>query len=236
MEQLTFTIDGMTCESCVAKLTEAFSKIDGVDSTKIDLATKQATVSINHSIPLQQFKDSISQWSKYKITNDTTTEVAAESKLKTYKPLIILFSYILLVSLGFQLTQSFNLMQFMNHLMAGFFIGLSLFKMLDLKAFQEGFSSYDPLAQRTVKYGFIYPFIELTLGMLFLLNLLIPLASIITIIILSITTYGVVKRLRSPLKIQCACLGSGFNLPLSFVTVTENLIMIMMALINLIYL
>lgn len=236
MEKLTFTIEGMTCESCVDKITEAFSNIHGVVSTNIDLATKQATVSLHHSIPIQKFKDSISQWSKYKIAEDIQTVPAPDSKLKTYKPLIILFSYILLVSLGFQLTQSFNVMQFMNHLMAGFFIGLSLFKMLDLKAFQEGFSSYDPLAQKSVKYGFIYPFIELTIGMLFLLNLMIPLASIITIIILSITTYGVVKRLRSPLKIQCACLGSGFNLPLSFVTVTENVVMIIMAVINLIYL
>ncbi len=128
------------------------------------------------------------------------------------------------MSLGF-----FDSHLFMNHLMAGFFIGLSFFKFLDLKAFAESFSSYDPIAQRWLNYGYIYPFIELTIGLMFIASLALPLANALTIFILSASTIGVYKRLQSKSAFQCACLGTTFNLPLSNVTIAENLMMILMA-------
>ena len=129
------------------------------------------------------------------------------------------------VSLG-----SFNSHLFMNHIMAGFFIGLSFFKFLDLKAFAESFSSYDPIAQRWLSYGYIYPFIELILGLLFIAGKFLLIANSATVIVLTLTTYGVYKRLQSKSSFQCACLGTTFNLPLSNVTIAENLIMIVMSL------
>ncbi len=118
--------------------------------------------------------------------------------------------------------------------MAGFFIGLSFFKFLDLNSFAEAFSNYDPLAQRISGYGRVYPFIELILGLMFISEVGFLGANIITIVILSVTTFGVIKRLQSKSKIQCACAGAGFNLPLSYVTVFENLAMIIMALYGLV--
>jgi len=74
-----------------------------------------------------------------------------------------------------------------------FYIVFSFFKMLDLKGFPASFQMYDPLAKLIPTYGKIYPFIEATLGIMFLMRFQISIALILTIVILSITTIGVVK-------------------------------------------
>jgi hypothetical protein len=117
--------------------------------------------------------------------------------------------------------------------MAGFFIGFSFFKFLDLKAFSDSFSSYDPIAQRFPKYGYIYPLIELLIGLLFITGKALIIANALTLIVLSITTYGVFKRLQTKSDFQCACLGTTFNLPLSNVTIAENIVMILMSMYGL---
>jgi hypothetical protein len=118
--------------------------------------------------------------------------------------------------------------------MAGFFLGLSFFKFLNLKAFSESFSSYDPIAQRFLNYGLVYPFIEFILGLMFISGKVLMIANAITIFILVVTTIGVVKKLQSKSQFQCACLGTTFSLPLSSVTVFENALMIMMAVYSLV--
>ncbi len=229
-----FSIDGMTCESCVEKITEKLKSIPQVQTVKVDLKAKIAVLESPNGINLDQANAVLGDLPKYKISEIGSAvspiNLVEESKLKTYKPLVLIFTYILLVSLSYQVYQgSFHFHIFMNHIMAGFFIGLSFFKFLDLKAFAESFSSYDPLAQRIYSYGKVYPFVELILGLMFISEIGLLSANIVTIVILSITTFGVTKRLQSKSKIQCACAGAGFNLPLSYVTVFENVAMILMA-------
>ena len=110
-----------------------------------------------------------------------------------------------------------------------FFIIFSFFKMLDLKGFSQSFKMYDPLAKRIPLYGLIYPFIETTLGLMFLMRYEINIALIVTLIILSFTTVGVTKTLLSKKSIQCACLGTALKLPMTEATFIENAIMIVMA-------
>ena len=98
-----------------------------------------------------------------------------------------------------------------------------------LKGFPESFKMYDPLAKAIPKYGLVYPFIELILGLLFIARIQIPLALIITIVILGITTFGVIKTLLDKKTIQCACLGTTLKLPMTKATFIENTIMILMA-------
>jgi hypothetical protein len=90
------------------------------------------------------------------------------------------------------------------------------------------------LAKVIPAYGWVYPFIELALGLLFLMRIQIPLALIITLIILGITTIGVTKTLLDKKSIQCACLGTALKLPMTKATFIENSIMIVMAIIMLI--
>lgn len=228
MENSTFTIEGMTCQSCVKTITECISGLAKVSVVDVSLETKSVAITADRKLRLSEVASALAASPKYKVSD--VTELKKESLLKTYKPLITVFSFILLTSLAYQVsTGVFNSHVFMNHLMAGFFLGLSFFKLLDLKAFAESFSGYDPLAQRWLTYGFIYPFIELSLGLLFIANVALGVANLLTIIILAITTFGVYKRLQSKNRFQCACLGTAFSLPLSNVTIAENVAMILMA-------
>lgn len=115
-----------------------------------------------------------------------------------------------------------------------FYIVFSFFKILDLKGFPDSFRMYDPLARAIPAYGWIYPFIEVVLGLLFLMRLYIPIALVITLIVLGITTVGVTKTLLDKKSIQCACLGTALKLPMTEATFIENAIMIVMAIVMLI--
>ncbi len=231
-----YFIDGMTCQSCVKTITEHISDIDGVLFAKVNLENKEVQIGADRNISLEQVSAALIDLPKYAVKNVKTNINLVKpstqfevSLLKTYKPLIIVFAFIFLVSLAYQVSLgAFNIHLFMNHIMAGFFIGLSFFKFLDLKAFAESFSGYDPVAQRWLNYGYVYPLVELLLGLLFIAGKALIFANAVTTIVLTLTTYGVYKRLQSKSAFQCACLGTSFNLPLSNVTIAENLVMIAM--------
>ena len=89
---------------------------------------------------------------------------------------------------------------------------------------------YDPIAKIFPLYGWIYPFIETLLGLLFLLRIQLFISLCATITILGITTIGVTRSLIDKSKIQCACLGTALKLPMTKATFIENFIMIIMAL------
>jgi hypothetical protein len=114
-----------------------------------------------------------------------------------------------------------------------FFIVFSFFKLLDLKGFITSFKMYDPLAKRIPIYALVYPFIEVTLGLLFLFRIGILFSLWMTVLVLGITTVGVTRSLLSKQDITCACLGSVLKLPMTLATFIENAIMILMAIIML---
>ena len=233
-----YQISGMTCETCATKITAAVKKIPDVQSVTVSLLDKVIQIESHKSIELKTVQAVLSGLDKYQVNNINSAEFITEkSYFQIYKPLIFIFLFILLVSLSFQLGQiKFDVQIFMNHIMAGFFISLSFFKFLDVKAFSESFSDYDPLALKFSFYGYMYPFIEIILGMLFVSGLFLMTANVITVLVLSITTFGVLKKLQKKSNIRCACAGTGFSLPLSWVTVFENGFMIMMSLFNICHL
>ena len=121
--------------------------------------------------------------------------------------------------------------EFMLDFMGLFYIVFSFFKMLDLKGFPESFKMYDPLAKRLPIYGWIYPFLETVLGIMFLMRFQVYIAIIMTLVVLGITTVGVTKTLLDKKSIRCACLGTALKLPMTEATFIENTIMIAMALL-----
>lgn len=243
-----YTVQGMTCESCENAITEKISSVPGIVSVKASRQKGNVEITAHRNFTLSELRQALSDLPKYKVlaetktlgseqprqTNDQINKVK-KSFYETYKPLWVLFLFIFLVSLACQVRLgSFDFHLFINHLMAGFFIGFSFFKFLDLKAFAESFSSYDPIAKRWLNYGYVYPFLELALGLLFTSGVALRAANVLTVIILSLTSVGVFQRLRSKSQFQCACLGANFNLPLSNVTIAENLAMILMAVFHLV--
>ncbi len=163
----------------------------------------------------------------------------AENKIGQYKPLLVIIGLILLVTIALasrdgQLDR-FSWQQTMAYFMAGFFLVFSGFKLLDVKGFADGYSTYDLLAQKWPLYGHIYPFIELVLGLAYLVNFQPHLTNVITLIVMTFSGLGVVNSLRQKRQFQCACLGTIIKVPLTTVTLIEDFGMAIMALALLIF-
>jgi hypothetical protein len=125
---------------------------------------------------------------------------------------------------------------FMILYMGIFFIVFSLFKIIDWKGFVEAFSRYDLIGMNFRSYSWIYPAIEFFIGIGFLLHqfysgyFLTSLAWV-TLFIMGAGGIGVGVKLLKKEKFQCACLGTRINLPLTKVTLLEDVLMAGMSLI-----
>jgi copper chaperone CopZ len=228
-----YKITGMTCSNCAVSVTALLSKIDSVQGVAVNLEKAEAVISMNTHIPLQRLKSAMPD--KYSISkkDDHISEMmmdteAKKSKLQQLKPLLLIFLY--LFSASFLLNYAdWNTGEAMLDFMGLFYIVFSFFKLLDLKGFPDSFRMYDPLAKVFPAYGRVYPFIELALGLMFLMRFKMTAALIITIVILGTTTLGVTKTLLDKKSMRCACLGTALKLPMTEATFIENFIMLIMA-------
>ncbi len=118
----------------------------------------------------------------------------------------------------------------MHYFMGNFLMMFSILKIFHPAQFADGFTMYDILAKRTRIYAYAYPYIELTLGTLYLSFISPTLTYILTILIFTFSSVGVIKALLQGLDINCPCMGSILNVPLSTVTLTEDIGMVLMAL------
>lgn len=200
----------------------------------------QAVIEMSKHISTPELQQAIGN-SKYTITeshqpNDTTMSEVNSSWLSTYKPILLIFAFITGVSaiVSFH-HETFHGMQFMSVFMAGFFLVFSFFKLLDLKGFANSYVMYDIVAKKIPAYGFIYPFLELALGIAYLTHFNPAITNWATIVIMGVSSIGVIQSVLNKKKIQCACLGAVFNLPMSTVTIIEDLLMIVMAAVMLIW-
>jgi len=123
---------------------------------------------------------------------------------------------------------------FMLKYMGVFFIIFSGAKLLDVKGFSQAFKQYDLFAKYIPFYSTSYPFIELAIGIIFLTGFYTTIAAIVTLVIMGVGSIGVSKNLLSKNKVQCACLGTKIKVPLTKVTLLENIIMLIMAIMLLI--
>ncbi|WP_323788308.1 heavy-metal-associated domain-containing protein [Psychroserpens sp.] len=235
----TYSITGMTCNNCKSSVEKALLSLDKVEHISIDLENSKAVINMSKPVSIETMQNALA--SKYSIAELTESNVfksvtaetnVKESDLKQLFPLFLIFGYIIGASILLN-RNLWSIESFMLDFMGLFYIVFSFFKLLDLKGFPESFRMYDPLAKSIPAYGWIYPFIELALGLLFLMRFQITLALIITIIVLGITTIGVTKSLWSKTSIQCACLGTALKLPMTKATFIENSIMIIMAVVML---
>jgi copper chaperone CopZ len=232
----TYRVDGMTCNNCSQKVQECLLNIKGVKGVNVNLETHQAEITMEHHIPTGTLQEALNG-TKYIIAEDThhsSNKVSAGEEdpvtLKTYLPIFLIFGYITLVSLVIQgVNGVFNTEEWMRHFMAGFFLVFSFFKLLNIPAFAMSYSSYDIIAKRWIGYGYIYPFIELAIG----IALLIPSISIpvygFTLLVMTISIIGVIQSMLRKSRFQCACLGAIFKLPLSKITLVEDALMIVMS-------
>jgi len=239
----TYKISGMTCGSCKASVEKSLNNLDEVTNVVVNLENEEAIVTMNSPIEVETLQKALS--SKYIISIKDRKNVFAliensnfdieeeKSKLQQLKPLLLIIFYLAVASILLHY-KNWSWSEFMLDFMGLFYIVFSFFKMLDLKGFSESFKMYDPLAKRISIYGWIYPFIETVLGLLFLMRFELNIALIVTLFVLGITTIGVTKTLLDKKSIKCACLGTALKLPMTEATFIENAIMIIMAILMLI--
>ena len=234
----TYHIQGMTCNGCKDSVTRAFQSLEGVHQVHVDL--EKGTVLLTTASVLQTkllkevlpskftLIESNTQTVKQNNVFDRDKKAPQGSKLEQLKPLFLIFGFLLLISSALNF-RGFTTLDFMLDFMGLFFFVFSLFKFLDLSGFALSFAMYDPLAKRLPLYGRVYPFLELTLGFLLLAKIQLPIALLVTVIVLSITTIGVCVVLLQKKQITCACLGTVLKLPMTQATFIENSVMIFMA-------
>lgn len=118
------------------------------------------------------------------------------------------------------------------HSFMGFFLcQFALLKLFHPSDFANGFQMYDLIASKWRPYGYIYPLVELALGIAYL-AFIFPIETYwITIVVLGIGAIGVIRALLKGLDVRCVCMGTVLDVPLSTVTLTEDLLMIVMAVI-----
>jgi len=107
---------------------------------------------------------------------------------------------------------------------------LAIMKLRNLEGFSNTFLAYDLLAQRFVRYAYVYPFAELLAGLLMIAGALIWVAVPVALFIGSIGAISVWKAVYiDKRQLKCACVGGDSNVPLGFISLTENLMMVAMA-------
>ncbi|WP_298152295.1 MauE/DoxX family redox-associated membrane protein [Flavobacterium sp.] len=228
-----YQLTGMTCGSCEAKVKSALQAVENVTGVEVSKTDNSATITMDKHIALSDFQNAIGGTeSKYQITAIHHDETAEQTRgwLQTYKPILLIFAYITGISLLVQLGSGrFDGMQWMRHFMAGFFLTFSFFKMLNMKGFAESYVMYDVLAKKIPAWAYLYAFVELGLGISNLIDFNPLITNLTTLIVMSISILGVLQSVMNKKKIQCACLGSVFNLPMSTVTIIEDALMIAMS-------
>jgi uncharacterized membrane protein YphA (DoxX/SURF4 family) len=152
--------------------------------------------------------------------------------IKDFYPLMYAVSFVLLASAVFiQLVPSATNTIFTaaRVFMGFFFLTFGVMKAYNTKGFASAFSMYDPLAKRSSIYAQVYPFVEIVLGSLYLAGLWLVPVNIVTLILMTIGAYGVWQKLREEETIPCACMGAVFTIPMTWVTLGEDLLMAAMA-------
>ncbi|MDB6140516.1 MAG: heavy metal transporter [Verrucomicrobiaceae bacterium] len=224
----------MTCGSCAAKVAARLQEHPGIESAKVTVDPPQAELTTKTPLTEATVNEWLKPLGRYQMAASATPDAkpeAPEKNAQTYRPLIILLGYLVAVTLA--VVSPFHLGMAMPVFMGGFFVAFSFFKMLDLRGFADAYRSYDLVAKAWPGYGFVYPFIELVLGLAYLARWQPALVNAVTAVVMAVSLAGVLRAVLSKQTIRCACLGTGFNLPMSTVTVVEDGVMLAMAVVGL---
>lgn len=227
----TYAITGMTCSGCASKVERTLKAI--APDAVVTLDPPYAV--LPRAITLAVVNGALSSLGKYAASEIGQHDVpnaqpSAQPSLQpsplatwlhTYYPLLLIMGLIALASFAAE--------SWMMAFMAGFYIVFGAFKLLDVPAFARSYAQYDLIAMAFKPWGYAYPFIELALGFAFLFWFQMLTATWLALILSLIGAAGVIQSVMRKQTIQCACLGTVFNLPMSTVTIVENLGMAAMA-------
>jgi copper chaperone CopZ len=221
----------MHCEGCVKKIESQIQP--HVEEIRVTLNPPRAVITTKSALSLDHLNKELSKIGEYSFSEKTESldepNTGIKSWFKTYQPLFVIVLMITLVSAQSWPDREACMLNFM----AGFFIVFGSFKLFDLAGFKSAFSTYDLLAQKWSSYGLVYPFLELILGFAFLFKYQLNYALWSSIVLMGFGSLGVINALRQNKQIRCACLGTSLNLPMSTITLIEDLVMVIMSIMML---
>jgi len=149
-----------------------------------------------------------------------------KTEIKSYLPIIYIYVFSITLTYVTKIFFNFNLSDSISIFLGIFSLTFAFFKILKLRDFVEAFSEYDFFTQKFRLYGFLFPFLELLFGASFLFLLDIVWIELLCLIFFSVNFISVLNALNKDKKFVCACLGDLIKLPLSKVSLIENLTMI----------
>jgi copper chaperone CopZ len=237
-----YDIQGMHCQSCVNKVGTALRAVPGVSSATVTLAPPRAHVEMSRHVPADELAQAVRTVGDYWLgpSNGAAATSAAPPLVQpdappaprkdSLYPLFLIVAYIAGATalIGFA-TQTTAIPVLMRYFMAGFFLVFSFFKLLDLRGFADAYRSYDVVARAIPAWAFVYPAVELALGAAYLVDFNPMLTNASTLVLMLVGAVGVLKALLDKRAIRCACLGTALNLPMTTITLVEDLGMAAMA-------
>jgi len=149
---------------------------------------------------------------------------------KTYAPIIAVFSVTFLMAFA----AVFAFGSFLSFDLFYYFIAfsmcvLAILKLRDLDSFTNQFVTYDLLAMRDVRYAYVYPFAEAFVGIGMIAGVFMPLIALIALCVGGLGAVSVIKAIYIDKRdLKCACVGGESNVPLGFISLAENLAMVLM--------
>ena len=237
-----YGITGMHCGACAKKVSDALRHVDGVIAATVTLVPPEVRLETAGVVTQAQLETALAPVGKYHLqelwgqTHRSDLMPAASAILaddaprESLYPLFLIVGYIALtVALIARVSGDASAHTLMSNFMAGFFLVFSFFKLLDLNGFAEAYRSYDLIAQELPAWGKAYPFVELALGAAYLLRVAPVATNLITLVLMAAGAAGVWKALANKQKLRCACLGTALNLPMTTVTLVEDIGMAVMA-------
>ncbi|MCC6597546.1 MAG: glutaredoxin [Alphaproteobacteria bacterium] len=150
----------------------------------------------------------------------------------TYQPIIAVFAttFLMALSMSWAMTGRIGIGMTIEMFIAVSMCVLAVLKLRDLYAFSNQFITYDLLAMKWVRYAYIYPFVEMLAGVCMIASAFIFIAAPAALFIGAIGTISVIKAVYIDKRdLKCACVGGDSNVPLGFISLTENIMMVAMA-------
>lgn len=219
-----YPVQGMHCQACVEKIKETLRPYD--EGVQVTLTPPAVQFSKVPSLGIDALNALLSKQGPYTLVTDQKISILERMRtwFSIYRPLLLIVGMLAIVSFKGDASH------WMTHFMAGFFLVFGTFKLFDLKGFQEAYKTYDILAARLPFYGYLYPFLELILGFFYLFEVSLKVTLYATLVLMVVSSIGVIKALLDKKAIKCACLGTTLTLPMSTLTLVEDVGMAAMAL------
>lgn len=233
-----FTVTGMHCNGCAESIRLGVAKLKGVSGVKVSfeksslefVSEKDRTVAeLDSVVKKLDKKYSVSVYSEAK------SSVSTLADLKKYLPVLVITLVSVVIGYLAKVLSGGGWDMFMHIYMGTFFAAFGSFKLANLMGFASMFRSYDLIAKIFPAWGYVFTFLELGLALLYLTGNWLTVANIVTFVVMTIASAGVLVALLKKNRVVCACLGGVFSFPISWVTFLEDFSMAVMALAMLVY-